>query len=368
MAFAGVDSAYREVNSGSPAAREMDMATTVFRGLGRHQVLWTRVLMVALLTIVALESFLLYQQQEARKAIDAQSGKLLNTFLQRDTATVSTAPGVSIRLQNVRFKWSSRVFVDASDMALRAEPISGAAVKFDDPNSFVLALQQSSVMIRPEVLEGMMNESIFNYPGSKIRDLKVRLIQEEANHPIELTGKLRLGLWITFKMVSHLSVDRPTNTLVMDVDRVKVLGFLPATRLIQTPPFHLEKLISMPPNQSMIVTGNRIMVKPFGLFPPPRVIGTIASMKTDANGIRLNFSGRAIHAPKSTARNYVYLRGGNAQFGHFRTLDTDILIVDTNQSTPFQFSVTRYNDLIPKSTIEVHDTRSVRVAMPDYTS
>jgi hypothetical protein len=344
------------------------MATTVFRGFGRHQVLWTRVLMAALLTIVAAESVLLYQQHQAGKSYEAQSGRLLNTFLQRDTSTVSTAPGVSIRLQNVRFKWSSRVYVDASDMALRAEPIQGQAVKFDDPSSFVLSLQQSTVLVHPDVLEGMMNESIFNYPGSKLRDLKVKIIHDDNTYPIEITGKLRMGLWITFQMVSHLTVDRPSNTLVMDVDRVKVLGFLPATKLIQTAPFHLEKLISLPPNQSMIVSGNRIMVKPFGLFPPPRVNGTLASVTTDANGIRLGFAGRPIDAPKSTARNYVYLRHGNAQFGNFRTLDTDILIVDRNQSTLFQFSVTRFNDLIPKSDIEVHDTRSVKVAMPDYAS
>jgi hypothetical protein len=324
--------------------------------------------MAVLLTIVGAESFLLYQQREARQAIEVQSGKLLSAFLQRDTSKVSTAPGVSIRLQNVRFKWSNQVYVDASDMALRAEPIQGSAVKFDDPSSFVLTLQQSSVMVRPEVLQGMMNESIFNYPGSKLRDLKVKLVQEDNDYPIEITGKMRMGIWITFQMLSHLSVDQKTNTLVMDADRVKVLGFLPATQMIQMPPFHLEKLITMPPNQSMIVTGNRIMVKPFGLFPPPRVNGTLASVKTDANGIRLNFTGRPIDAPKSTARNYVYLRHGSAQFGNFRTLDTDILIVDRNQSTPFSFSVTRYNDLIPKSDIEVHDTKSVKVAMPDYAS
>ena len=203
------------------------------------------------------------------RAIEVQSGKLLSAFLQRDTSKVSTAPGVSIRLQNVRFKWSNQVYVDASDMALRAEPIQGSAVKFDDPSSFVLTLQQSSVMVRPEVLQGMMNESIFNYPGSKLRDLKVKLVQEDNDYPIEITGKMRMGIWITFQMLSHLSVDQKTNTLVMGADRVKVLGFLPATQMIQMPPFHLEKLITMPPNQSMIVTGNRIMVKPFGLFPPP---------------------------------------------------------------------------------------------------
>jgi hypothetical protein len=324
--------------------------------------------MAVLLTIVGAESFLLYQQREARQAIEVQSGKLLSAFLQRDTSKVSTAPGVSIRLQNVRFKWSNQVYVDASDMALRAEPIQGSAVMFDDPSSFVLTLQQSSVMVRPEVLQGMMNESIFNYPGSKLRDLKVKLVQEDNDYPIEITGKMRMGIWITFQMVSYLTVDPTTNTLVMNVSRMKVLGFIPATQIVRLGPFHLDKLITLPPNNSMIVDGNRIMVKPFGLFPPPRVMGRIAAVSTDESGIRLSFAGQAIPAPQSDARNYVYLRGGRAQFGHFRTLDTDILIVDRNQSTPFSFSVTRYNDLIPKSDIEVHDTKSVKVAMPDYAS
>ena len=32
---------------------------------------------------------------------------------------------------------------------------------------------------------------------------------------------------------------------------------------------NLEHLISLPPNKSMMVHDNEIMIKPFGLFPPP---------------------------------------------------------------------------------------------------
>src|SRR5207249_202229 len=97
-----------------------------------------------------------------------------------------------------------------------------------------------------------------------------------------------------------------------------------------------------------------------------RVTGTLASIAVDPEGIRLQFAGEAIPAPKSTAKNYVYLRGGNAQFGQFQMLDTNVLVVDGNQKDPFRFSLLHYAALIPKSDVEVHDTRSVRVTMPDY--
>ena len=113
-----------------------------------------------------------------------------------------------------------------------------------------------------------------------------------------------------------------------------------------------------------MIDDDRIMVKPFGLF-PPRVTGTMAAVRVDGAGIHLTFAGAPIAAPKSIARNYVYLRGGKSQFGHFCMTDTDVLVLDQNPNTLFGFSLARYAELIPRSNIEVHDTKSVRVVMPD---
>ena len=132
--------------------------------------------------------------------------------------------GVNIRLQNVRFKWSEKVYVDAGDMALRAVPVEGSTVNFDDLGSFVLNLQQSTVLIRPDVLEGMLNESIFNYPGSDLRDLKVKLEADNETYVVKMTGKVDIVTWIPFSMEARLSVDTKTNTLVMDVEHAKVLA------------------------------------------------------------------------------------------------------------------------------------------------
>jgi hypothetical protein len=333
--------------------------------LRRHGRVLTWVALGLLLVAVGVESFVLWQQQGVMRSIRGQSSRLLNTFLQGDTAQIAEGRGVSIRLQNVRFKWSDRVYVDADNMALRAVPVEGNTVNFDDLSSFVMALQQSTVLIRPTVLEGMLNESVFNYPDSKLRDLKVQLAEEGKGWAVRMTGKVDIVAWIPFSMVAYLDVDHATNTLVMNIDRMKVFGFLPATKLVRWTPFHLERIIPMPPNRSLMISGNKIMVKPFGLFPPPRITGTIAAVAVDGGGIRLTFAGKPIGAPQLDARNYVYLRGGRSEFGHFCMQDTDILILDQNPQTPFNFSLQNYQAMIPRSRIDIHDTRSARVTMPD---
>ena len=334
--------------------------------LGRHPGLALRSAIVLLLVIVAGESLLLYLEQSTHREIEAQSAKLLNTFLQQDTVQASRTPGVPIRLQNVRFKWSDRVYIDTADMAVRAVPIQGTIVDFDNLNSFVLLVQKSEVVIRPDVLEGMLNESVFNYPGSKLRDLSVSITDDDGQRALRLTGKLKVMFWIPFKMDAHLSVDTHTNTLVMEGHHVKAMGILPASKLLKLEPFQLEHLISLPPNQSLMIDTNRMMIKPFGLFPPPRINGKIASVTIEDKVIRLGFAGDAISAPGAAGKNYVYIKGGTSQFGSFRMLKTDILILDQNPDDLFVFSLLHYAEMIPKSRIELGDTKSARLTMPDF--
>jgi hypothetical protein len=337
------------------------METTWFKS---HRSLIARIAIGLLAGIVVIQSFFLYQQYRAHRETQIQSAKLLTTFLQRDTAETSNVHGVSIRLQNVRFKWSQDVYIDVGNMTVRAVPIRDSTVVFDRLDSFVLRLQQSVVEIPPKVLEGMFNESVFNYPNSKLRDFTVAIEEEGGEQQVRLAGKVNMVMWVPFTMNAHLSVDRATNTLVISVAALKVFG-LPATKLIKWTPIRLANLVALPANNSLMVDGNRIMVKPFGLFPPPRVNGRIQSVTVEPNQIRLVFAGEAIPAPKSDAKNYVYLRGGTSQFSNIQLLSTNVLIMDQHPSDPFIFSVQHYSDMIPKSQIDAHDTRAIRVSMPD---
>jgi hypothetical protein len=213
----------------------------------------------------------------------------------------------------------------------------------------------------------MFNESTFNYPASRVRDLQVSIAKDDkGGRTVVLNGKVNVVAWVPFTMYTYLTVDTKTNTLVIAVDHLKFLGIIPITKLIRWTPLHLDRLIALPPNKTLLVDGNRMMVKPLGLFPPPRVNGQIASVTVGDNSISIAFSGDPIPAPVSAAKNYVYLRGGTSQFGHFRMADTDVLILDQNQANPFVFSLVHYADMLPRSTVEVPDMKSARITMPDY--
>src|SRR5438552_2556308 len=108
-----------------------------------------RALLVAGLAVAVLgmvvEGFFLYQERITHRDMQAQSDTLLTRFLSGDTAHAAGASGVAIRLQNVRFKWSDNVYIDAGDMAIRAVPLKGTTVAFDDLETFRLKLQRSVV-------------------------------------------------------------------------------------------------------------------------------------------------------------------------------------------------------------------------------
>ena len=324
-------------------------------------------MIVVLLAVIGAESFVLVQQRALDRAVHVQSARLLAQFLHGDTAEAAVGRGVNIRLQNVRFKWSDRVYVDSGNMSVTAVPDQGSVVDFDNLESFHLVVQKSVVLLRPDVLEGMFNESVFNYPGSRLRELKVKFTKDDqGRHTLELSGHVNMGVWIPFTMSTRLAVDTATNTLVIQVDYLKVFKILPATKLLRWTPFHLERLITMPPNSSLLVDGNRLMVKPMGLFPPPRINGKMSTVDVDDQEVRLGFAGAPIPAPEFTAPNYIYLRGGVSQFGHFRMVGTDVLILDRDTTNAFGFSLQHFAEQIPKSLVEVHDTKSVRITMPDY--
>ena len=322
-----------------PIEQEVVMArqSTERFGLHRHLVI---VLFVLIARRHRCGELPLYQQSTVSKASKAQSDKLLTTFLQGDTAQAVGGSSVHIRLQNVRFKWSDQVYIDAGNMAVRAVPVQGKTVNFDDLDSFHLIVQQSVVLIRPDVLAGMFNESIFNYPESRVRELQVSISKDGEGVPlVQLRGKVNVVAWIPFTMYTRLSVDTKTNTLVIVVDHLKVFGTIPATKLIRWTPLHLDRLIAVPPNKSLLVDGNRIMVKPFDLFPPPRIDGKIASVEVGDDAISITFAGEAIRAPDILGQELRVSAGGTSQFGRFRMADTDVLILDQNQTNPFVFSL-----------------------------
>ena len=164
-------------------------------------------------------------------------------------------------------------------------------------------------------------------------------------------------------------MDQKTNTLVIAVEDLKVFGIIPAKWLLNFKPFNLEKLINLPPNQHLMVRGNLMMVKPFGLFPPPHIDGKISTVHVMSKWIELEFSGKDpafSNIPQSGASNFIYLQGGNAQFGKIGMLGAQVQVIDKNPKNLFQFSLLNYLSYLPHSDVQLTDMGGAVLVMPDH--
>jgi hypothetical protein len=325
---------------------------------------------IALLSLSLLaESFIIWEQRRVSKAIEAENAEAFGRFLKKG-AVADNQRGTDILFRNVRFCWSQAVCVNARQLTATAEPFAGKRkTNFDNLNSFLVRVHNATVLISPKTLQGMFNESVFNYPDSSLRDLTVTINQVAGANRVKLGGSLKYILWIPFEMDTVLKVDSQTNTLVIAVEDLKVFGILPAKWLLNFRPFNLEKLLTLPPNQHLIVHQNQMMVKPFGLFPPPRIDGKIASVTVLPQWIELQFAGTdpAFHQiPQPSASNYIYLQGGNTQFGKIGMLGTQVQVIDRDPRNIFQFSLLNYLSYLPQSEVQLTEAGGAVLQMPDH--
>lgn len=126
-----------------------------------------------LLIIIAIETFIIMEQKRVNQRIEAHSAEALGKFLKQGKMA-ATGSGANILFKNVQFCWSKRVCINTNQLTATVQPINGGGtVMFDDLKSFMVNVHNAQVLISPQTLQGMFNESVFNYPGSNLRNLTV---------------------------------------------------------------------------------------------------------------------------------------------------------------------------------------------------
>lgn len=325
----------------------------------------TKIVIGLLLVIIAFETFIILEQRRVTQQVEAQSAKAYGRFLQQGKAPAGSA-GSNILLRNVQYCWSSAICIDTERLSATAVSLSGGNdIVFDDIKSFIVKVHNGRVRISPQTLQGMFNESVFNYPGSNLRNLTVTIREAGQENRVKLAGSLKYFLWIPFEMDTNLKVDQSTNTLVISVYKLKVFGFIPATWLIELRPFNLQKLLTLPQNRYLTVRENLMMVKPFGLFPPPRIDGKMAGITVMPRLIELRFAGSEPAIASGAAANSISLKNGNAQFGRIRLLGADVEVNDRNPGDRFRFSLLNYLSYLPQSHVKLQKNGGVTLQMPD---
>ncbi len=365
-----VETPDKQKNIHQPDAKPVTSPNKKSSVFGMSSKIATVVLSLLLISSLLL-GFYVYNQRRIIKSMESNAELATNYFLSASEAEqqTKTSQKVDLFLRNVRFHWSPKVYVDANTLNASAVPTKGDVVNFDNPYSFLVNVGESDITILPEVLEGMFNESVFNYPTSKMRDLNVEIVKIEKKHKIKLGGSLSYLLWIPFEMIVNLDIDKTTNTLVMTVDDLDVFGVVPATGLIKIKPFNLEKLLTLPKNNHLNVVDNKIMIKPFGLFPAPRINGQFEKLEVNSSHVVLGFA-----SPKEVdesfgneqTQNAILLKGGTSQFGRLQMANTDIKVMDKDTSDTFVFNLDKYYGLLSSSDIKMNTDDSIDITMGDW--
>jgi hypothetical protein len=319
-----------------------------------------------LLIIIAVETVIILEQRRVTQQIEARTEQAYGRFLKQGQSA-SGKLGSDILLRNVQYCWSQEVCIHTDQLTATAVPVdSDRPIVFDDLTRFIVQVHNGRVRISPRTLQGMFNESVFNYPGSNLRNLTVNIQKAGQENRIKLAGSLKYFLWIPFEMDTNLSVNQTTNTLVISVYKLTVFGFIPATWLIQLKPFNLDKLLTLPENRYLTVHRNLMMVKPFGLFPPPRIDGKMADITVLPSLIQLSFIGNEPRMASSGSSHSILLKGGNAQFGRIQLLDANVVVNDQNPGNDFRFSLLGYLDYLPRSHVKLEPDGSIVLDMPDH--
>jgi len=280
-----------------------------------------------------------------------------------DTVVVQPGPGqgiVQVQMENVKYRIDTSIVLMIKK--LRGELI---AVKkegypiFDKKDSYKLKIFSAEISIDMKSLSSLLNHYVFSYEGSAISDIKVttegNLLKQEG----EIKG-------IPFTAKSELSVTSDGKIRLHSVD-MKAIG-IEMSGLMDFFSIELDELIKSNRDYGAVIKGNDFLLDPQKMLPPPRIEGTLDSVKlgkTSLTQIYKSANVRDLRLPIH-AKNYMFYYGGRLGFGNLTMYKADMFITARDQDDPFDFFLDHYFEQL---TAGYHITTAddgLIIYMPDY--
>ena len=245
----------------------------------------------------------------------------------------------------------------------------GTIATLDEPTSFSIRITAATIALDGEALSALMNEIVFNYPGSPIRHLSIAIEDSE----VVQHGVMHKGVDIPFTMraVPRLM---PDGTVQLKPLSMRIFGGVDGFKLLHALGLHLDKMLGgLKGARGAFVEGDDIYLEPTQIVPPPTIQGRLSAIHIDGNLLVQDFQRSAddsvfgtLVKADSGVRNYIYYRGGYLRFGKLTMTDTDLLIEDADESDPFDLMLSDYNKQLVAGHTRNLPNYGLRTTMVDY--
>jgi hypothetical protein len=270
-------------------------------------------------------------------------------------------------MKGVLYHVDDRVVLEIRYLRGALIPTKDAPPWFDDPESFTLAIDTGEVSISPASLSALLNDYVFNYKGTPLKDLKVTIEGGE----LKQTGTLHKVIDLPFTIRATLSAT-PDGRLRLHPTSVKVVG-IGVKGLMRTFGIELENLVKVQQGRGVEIADNDFLLAPSGLLPPPRIEGRVTAVRLEGGKVQQIFGAstrpgrrQPLHPTDPSARNYMYYRGRILRFGKLTMVDADLQIVDADPSDPFDFYLSHLNQQLVAGESRNQADFGLLTTMPDY--
>jgi hypothetical protein len=282
------------------------------------------------------------------------------------SATTYAVEVVNVAFRNVHLRVAEGVVMEVRHIegALVSKQ-SGKPPVFDDQASFTLRIDSGEIAMTPASLTRLLNDHVFNYEKSPLTGIEVSI----EDGKLKQKGTLHKGVPVPFTVVGDISATPDGMIRLTPVD-VKAAG-VPSEGLMKMFGVELDDLIKSNRSHGVQIVDNDLLLDPTRLLPAPGLAGKLTSVTLESDRIVERFGtgkrgGKLVAAADKYAKNYMYYRGGSLRFGKLTMSDTDMQLIDADQSDPFDFSPPQYIKQLVAGYSKNTTSGGLRVYMPDF--
>lgn len=293
---------------------------------------------------------------------------MVSTFAPRARARTrprAAAPrGISVDMRNVDLHMTGDVTLHVRTLRGRFVPNrAGGVANLDDSASYVVAVDAGETAIDAASLNVIMKEYVFA-PGPVHGEPPVEnLVLKVEDGMVKQKGKLDKKIDLPFS-VKAVVEPTPDGKIRVHSKSIKSVLGLPVKGLMKILGLEMDDMLKVEPGRGVTVDDNDFIIDPQTMLPPPHLKGRVTAVRIEGDQIVQVFGDGPV--ARGQGRNHIYWRGGSLRFGKLTMRDTDLELIDQDQTDPFDFSVDGYNEMLVAGYSKNTPQLGLKTYMPDY--